>query len=103
MDIVELALEARKSFQSLPGSDAFHRLNHVALLGFFDGVAKGSITLGQGWAGNILRAAGYKLGDAEKLTEAQYEMLHKVFASGMCCEGQPLGNERGKSFAERTV
>jgi hypothetical protein len=68
----------------------------TALIGFFTGVAKGQITIGQEWPVDIL------LNHTKIASKDQFEMIEQVFSSGILCQGQLLTNAKKPSFTGRT-
>lgn len=87
-EVAEAAVKlySEKKSMSPPGAT-------IALEGYFSGVIKGTITVGQAWVARLLIENGWK--------EAERETIKSIFASGMCCEGQYLGESRVKGFVER--
>ena len=107
MDVRDVAKRALREFTDVQESPGFNKLNSTALQGYFRGVSEGNITVGQAWVGDILRA-GNSGHSSQEVSLAQFflvskmEIFEEIFASGMCCEGQTLGGERAKTFAERS-
>lgn len=96
MDIREVAARAEKLFSDctqIGGEGA-----QMAIVGYMRGVSSGAITIGQSWLANLFISGSQLQYNAE-----QKAVLLDVFASGMCCEGQALGDTRGKTFAERNT
>jgi hypothetical protein len=72
----------------------YRNREYFAVVGLLQGIAEGTITVGQGWAAELLmgrqimqrehRIQEYDVSDEESI------LLTAVFASGICCEGQRL-------------
>lgn len=108
MEIREIAKKAMQLYTDENIIPSMCALDRFALLGYLYGVAEGDITVGQSWAGSLMRAASLDKTSVEYsishvLNSDQYKIVFDVFSSGICCEGQMLGGERGKSFVDRTA
>lgn len=93
MDVKKVALEGLQMIEQCSSFDEPGA--KMAFNGFFKGVSEGTITVGQRWMAELIIRSNWK-------TEQQ-DVLTRVFASGMCCEGQALGDTRGKTFTERNT
>jgi hypothetical protein len=70
----------------------------AALGGFLLGVAEGRITLGQTWPVEILLDGPIEISTSEEL-----KALADLFRSGICCQGQELGDSKQKAFRNRMM
>lgn len=72
----------------------YRNREYFALVGLLQGVADGTISVGQSWAAELLMASQITREDADikeyDISEEEATLLKAVFASGICCEGQHL-------------
>ncbi len=96
MEIRDIALEAGEFFGKCTSMEK--QVVAIALQGYFKGVADGVIKVGQSWVAEAI-INGWSSSLYTKEAEAT---LLKIYSSGMCCEGQQLGEPRTKTFTERS-
>lgn len=72
----------------------YRNREYFALVGLLQGVADGTITVGQSWAAELLMGRQIKEGESRiqeyDVSDDESIILKAVFASGICCEGQRL-------------
>ena len=106
MDVRRVAEKSVVIFKDAERKFGYTRREHAALMGFFEGVAKGEITVGQSWMVKLLlleRASGDAQSlAANNLNEKEFAILREIFASGMCCEGQQFTSRNNSVTPHRT-
>jgi hypothetical protein len=97
VEVRQVATEALKFLLEAGSKNAMPSVHRSALMGFFAGVADGSITIGQDWPVSVLLGKNIDI-----ISDKQYDVVEQVFRSGMCCQGQPLAALPSKSFTARS-
>lgn len=94
MDIRAVAAQAIKFVEKQDQSFIGYR-EALALVGYFQGVVDGRITVGQALVADLILRKGAPWDTrttqgSHSLTKENQQLIKDIFSSGMTCEGQPL-------------
>jgi hypothetical protein len=104
----EVAAQALKVFDEgtyFKNLKEYRNREYFALVGLLEGIADGTITVGQSWAAELLMGRQINKGESRieeyDVNDKEAILLKAIFASGICCEGQRLETNNMNSSLRR--